>query len=150
MTERLHSFIFNLFSLEHYTHLVQYSNILKNSNKQIMTIKYLLNLCSLPTPSTLSINISLQTSSLAFSLGLTMGWTFYINLAFLPWPSPIPSFLKYPSSSASSTQAKNSQFLSSSCTKEIQNQSPLNKPCWHHIAMVRQTFGRGQALSYHH
>ena len=46
------SFIFNLFSLQLYTHLEQYSNMLKKLKKQIMTIKNLINLSSLPIQST--------------------------------------------------------------------------------------------------
>jgi len=54
------SFIFNLFSLQLYTHVEQYSSMLKNLNKQIMTIKNLISLRSLPTQSTLSIILALQ------------------------------------------------------------------------------------------
>jgi len=73
ITERLHfSIIFNLFSLELYTRLEQYSTMLKTSNKQIMTITNLINLSSLPTHSTLSINLPLQTSSLPLSLALAL------------------------------------------------------------------------------
>jgi len=46
------SFIFNLFSLQLYTHLEQYSSMLKKLKKQIMTIKNLINLSSLPIQST--------------------------------------------------------------------------------------------------
>jgi len=66
------SFIFNLYSLQLYSHLEQYSSVLKNSNKQIMNIKNLISLSSLPIQSTLSINLALQTSSLPLSLTLTM------------------------------------------------------------------------------
>jgi len=66
------SFIFNLFSLQLYTHLEQYNSMLKNSNKQIMTIKNLINLSSITIQSTFSINLALQTSSLPLSLALTM------------------------------------------------------------------------------
>jgi len=45
-------FIFNLFWLQLYTHLEQYSNMLKKIKKQIMTIKNLINLSSLPVQST--------------------------------------------------------------------------------------------------
>jgi len=126
-----------------YTCLVQYSNMLKNSNKQIMPIKYLINLSSLPTQSTLSINLAIQTSSLPLSLTLTIDWAFSINLAFLPWLAPIPLFIKYSSSSASSTQTKNSQLSSSYCTKKNQNQSTIKMHnIKQHITIVKQTFGK--------
>jgi len=85
------SFIFNLFSSQLYTHLEQYNSMLKNSNKQIMTIKILTSLSSLLIQSNFSINLALQTSSLPLSLALTMDWTLSINLVFLPWPTSIPS-----------------------------------------------------------
>jgi len=100
-----------------------YSNMLKKSNKQIMSIKYLISLSSLPTKSTLYINRVLQTSSATF-LSLNHRLNFLHQSCFSP--ASIPLFLKYSSSSASSIQTKNLQSSSSSpYTKENQNQSTI-------------------------
>jgi len=60
-----------------------------NSNKQTMTIKNLINLSSIPKVSTLSINLTLQTTSFSLSFDLNMKINF-LNI-FCPYTQP-PSF----------------------------------------------------------
>ena len=82
-------FIFNIFSLQHYTRLVQFRSMFTNSNKQTMTIKNLINLSSIPKISTLSINLTLQTTSFSLSFDLNMKIDF-LNI-FGPYTHPIIS-----------------------------------------------------------
>jgi len=76
------SFIFNLFSLQLYTHLEQYSSMLKKLKKQIMTIKNLINLSSLPIQSTF------KHSHIAIKHG-AWRWSLTLITVFAHIPTPI-------------------------------------------------------------